>query len=367
MLQSFRELETFRGKPSSYRGTTGKMPVGLLPANHPYSKLYIEAGMELGMKHNPDFNGAGIEGVGFYDMNVDNGRCVSAAHAFVLPILDRSNLTLMTDTKVLKLVMNGDACTGVQVRHNGQIKSIRGGEIVLSAGAVNSPEILLRSGIGASDELKALGIPTAINLPGVGRNFVDHVMVHNVVFTSKEKMPAPSGNTSESHAFWKSDASLDVPDLQLIFEQLPIGKANVPMDEGFSIIVGLVRPSSVASVKLRNTDPDSAPLIDPNYLSTEADMKKLVKGVEMARQLGNAKAFAGVRKAEVSPTKLGDGDVRKFIAENMATFWHPVGSWARDPTPSLTRNAAFMVREICGLPMPRSCRVSSRLTPMLPQ
>jgi choline dehydrogenase len=325
MLRAFRELERFNGKPSPYRGTSGLLSNGQLPSNHPMAKLFVEAGKEAGLKENHDFNGAQIEGIGYYDLNIDGGRRISAAHAFLLPVLSRRNLTLLTDAKVLRLVMNGRKCKGVELRHNAANKTYFAKEVILSAGAVNSPEILLRSGIGPADELKKIEISSVCDLPAVGRNLVDHVMVLGTSFETKDKTSPPSGNGGEAHAVWKSDPTLSVADTQLIFSQVP-SAADLPMDRGYSLLVGLVRPTSVGSLRLQNSDPDSAPLIDPNYLAEEADMRRLLLSMELTREIGNSNAFADVRKREVLPGKLAKQEMRRFIAEHCATYWHAVGT-----------------------------------------
>ena len=327
LLESFRQIERYRGEPSAYRGTSGAMPVGKLSVRHSYADRFISAGIDLGLAANPDFNGASIDGIGFYDLNIDQGRRVSAAHAFLNPALRRENLTLLTNTRVLQLKMNGKRCMGVQVLKDGAVSSYESSkEIILSAGTINSPQLLIRSGIGPSDELQKLKIPIVADLPGVGANLVDHVLVQGTVFESKDKMPSVIGNGSQAHAVWKTTPSAEMPDIQFVFAQAPLGSNKVPLDGGYAVLVALVRPASVGSIKLRRLEPDIPPLIDPNFLAEASDMDKLLVAMEFARELGNSKSFDDVRKGEVGPGNVNKAATRRFIAENSGTYWHPVGT-----------------------------------------
>jgi choline dehydrogenase len=349
MLSSFKRIERFSGPRSDYRGADGELANGPLPTNHPFSRRFVEAGGEIGLSRNPDFNGAVLDGVGFYDLSIANNRRVSAAHAFVLPVLERPNLTVLTESSALKLEFSGTRCTGVVVRRGTSIEAYHATETILSAGAVGSPELLLRSGVGPVRDLRSLGIQSVVDLPGVGKNFVDHVMVHNLVFTTRDKMPPITGNTSEAHAFVKSGPNVPVPDLQLIFEQLPIGNTPVPVDQGYTILVGLVRPASVGSLRLKDAKLGSVPLIDPNYLAEPADLERITRGVEIARELGNAKAFGDVRKEEFSPGRIGKREMREFIQRNCATFWHPVGSCKMGTDPTSVVDPQCRVHGVQGL------------------
>ena len=327
------------------------MSVGQLPSNHPYSRRFVAAGQEVGLELNADFNGASIDGVGFYDMNIDEGRRITAAHAFLLPVLTRKNLRLLTDARVVELVMDGTRCTGVRVSR-GESTTIAyscSSDVILSAGVINSPEILLRSGIGDARDLRKLGIPVACDLRGVGRNLVDHVMVRNIVFETMEKSPPISANSSEAHALWKSDPALDMPDVQFLFTQIPLGAKDVPMNQGYAIVTALARPASVGTVRLESADPGSKPLIDPNYLADESDVRKLSVAIEFAREIGNAGSFGDIRRLEASPGRLGQKEKRDFIKENCSTYWHPVGTCRMGEDQDAVVDTFCRVRGIEGL------------------
>ena len=283
-----------------------------------------------------DVNGPMLPGAGYINMNIAaDGTRVSAARAFLHPALSRANLTLLLNTNVMKLNFKGTRCVGVKINTDGEIKDITASkEVILAAGSINSPRILMLSGVGEANALRSLGIEVVENLPGVGENLQDHVLLSGVVFKYKGKMPdrPADGNAVEAEAFLSSGLSRDV-DISLVLHQLPVVSPEVaarfgnPPPDSFTIAPALVQPTSKGSVRLASNNFRDAAVIDGNYLGTDHDFAAIVRAIEVARELGNQHVFDKLRESELIPgPNTSDEVIRELARLGSASFGHGVGT-----------------------------------------
>jgi len=285
-----------------------------------------------------DVNGPMRPGAGYINMNIAvDGSRVSAARAFLRPNLGRPNLTLLLDTRVTKVLFEGDRATGVEIVTGGSVRSVAATrEVILAAGTIHSAQLLMLSGIGNAGELKKMGISPVANLRGVGQNLHDHVLVSGVVYKYKGKMPdrPADSNAVEAEVYLSSGLSRHPADINLVLEQLPIAtpeaaaRFGAPPKEGFTIAPALVQPTSRGQVRLASANWRDAPIIEANYLSTDQDMAAMVRAIELAREFGRQSAFDGVREAEVvpGPSATSRQDLVDLARTASASFGHAVGT-----------------------------------------
>jgi choline dehydrogenase len=325
----FKELEDFAGGEDEYRGAGGPLRMGKSVDPHPLARAFIEGARQVGVPTTPDYNGARMEGADFFDLCIVEGERYSVARGLLFPAMRRPNLTVLTHAEVTRLIFEGRRCTGVELTQGGRVRRVRATrEVVLSAGAINSPLMLMRSGIGPADELRALGIPVVHDLPGVGQELQDHILVAGVNYEARVPLPAPRGNGAEATLWWRSDPALSRPDLQPVLHEFPLVTRElgpVP-DNGYALVPGLVRPASRGSLRLSSAEPSAPPLIDMNYLGHEADVEALRVGVELCREIGASRAFDGFRKRELMPGRLGRAALVEWIREATTCFFHPTST-----------------------------------------
>src|SRR5258708_15828829 len=258
-----------------------------------------------------------------------DGTRVSAARAFLHPALSRPNLTLLLNTNVVKLNFKGTRCVGVKLMTDDAVKDIAAEkEVILAAGTINSPKLLMLSGVGEAKALRSFGIDVVENLPGVGRNLQDHVLLSGVVFKYKGKMPdrPADSNAVEAEAYLSSGPSGDT-DICLVLHQLPAVTPEVasrfgpPPPDAFTIAPALVQPTSVGSVRLAGNSFQDAAVIDGNYLGTDQDFAAVVRAIEAARELGNQHAFDSLRESELIPgPEAGAQEIRELSRLASARF-----------------------------------------------
>lgn len=329
VLPYFKKSEDFEGGASHYHGVGGSLRVSFISKPNPVCACVIEAGVELGYPTTDDFNGDQMDGVGWCHLTVKEGKRCSAAVAFLHPVLSRPNLTVQTNAQALRLLFNNGRCIGVEYVCDGQVQRAEAaGEVIISSGTVESPRLLMLSGIGTADDLEPLGIPVIAHLPGVGQNLHDHLLAR-VIYEARQPIPAPQANGVESQMFWRSDRRRIGPDLQPVFSHRAAyppgfdGPANA-----YTLHAGIVRPASRGFIKLTSADP-SAPLqIDPNYLGEEADMRAMLEALRICREIGAAKALDEWRLREVMPglDVKHEKDLRDYIRQVAVTYFHPVGT-----------------------------------------
>src|SRR5580692_3429244 len=296
VLPVFKSQEDWEGGANEWRGAGGPIHIRRPKDPHPLAQAFIDAAQEMDMPILDDVNGPMRAGAGYINMNIAaDGTRVSAARAFLHPALSRPNLALLLNTNVVKLNFKDTRCMGVRVMTDGAVKDIAADkEVILTAGSIHSPKLLMLSGVGEAKALRSLGIDVVENLPGVGENMQDHVLVSGVVFKYRGKMPdrPADSNAVEAEAYLSSGPSSDT-DINLVLEQLPIATPEaaarfgaLPAD-AFTIAPALVQPTSRGSVRLASNNFEDAAVIDGNYLGTDGDFAAIVRAIEAARELGN--------------------------------------------------------------------------------
>ncbi len=336
VLPVFKAQEDWEGGANAWRGAGGPIHIRRPKNPHPTAPAFLEAARQMGMAILDDVNGPMRPGAGYINMNIAaDGTRVSAARAFLRPALARPNLTLLLNTNVVKLNFKGTRCVGVKIDTDGAVKDIRADkEVILAAGAINSPKLLMLSGVGEAKALRSLGIDVVENLPGVGENLQDHVLVSGVVFKYKGKMPdrPADSNAVEAEAYLSSNPSGDT-DISLVLHQLPVvtpevaSRFGTPPADAFTIAPALVQPTSKGSVRLASDNFHDAAVIDGNYLGTDHDSAAVVRAIEAARELGHQHAFDSFRESELIPgPKASAEQVRELAKLASASFGHAVGT-----------------------------------------
>ncbi|MFD1951517.1 GMC family oxidoreductase [Sphingomonas arantia] len=329
VLDIYRRIENWQGAPDhSRRGSGG--PVWVQPALDPSSVAHalLDAASELGIPTFDSPNGVMMEGEGgaaITDMLVRNGRRHSLFRAYIQPYLDRPNLTVLTDTTVERVAFQGKRAIGVEVVRGGQRQIIRASqEVVLSMGAMQTPKVLMHSGIGDETELRRVGIPVRQHLPGVGGHLQDHVSF-GCTWEYAEPI-APRNNGSEATMYWKSRPELTAPDLLFCQVEFPVpsertAARGVP-EHGWTMFAGLAQPRSRGRLRLMSDDPAAPMQIDANMLSDPADMEAALACIELCRELGNAAAFRPLVRGEAMPGKLTGDALKDYVRDSAVTYWH---------------------------------------------
>jgi len=337
LLAVFKRGEEFRGTgQDEYHGTDGPLTVSDLEEPNVATERFVEAARECGLDHNPDFNGERQEGAGLYHVTQRDGKRCSSAAAYIKPVLDRPNLTVETRAHVTEVRFEGDEAVGVTYEQGGTTHTADAeGEVVVSAGAYNSPQLLMLSGIGPADHLREHGIDVQVDLPGVGQNLQDHLFTFVVYDRTDAAGPAPSSNIGEAGGYTYVDESEPAPDLQFHFTPvyyMDHGLGN-PEGLGFSIGSTQVRPESVGTVTLASADPTDDPVIDPQYLTAEPDLAVLREGIKTAREIARADPLDDLRGEEVWPGEdvQTDAEIEAHVRETAHTVYHPVGTCKMGP------------------------------------
>ncbi len=365
VLPLFRKMETHPLGASHYHGADGPLHIcDPEPDQHPLVSEFIRAGGEAGLPHNRDFNGESQEGVGRYHLTIRNAMRHSAARAYLHPARNRRNLQVVTGTHVTRVLLEGKRAVGVEILRGDKIESIRAGrEVILAAGAINSPQLLLLSGVGNARELGALGIPIVHDNPAVGRNLQDHYGVdhyyrstrstlNNVLYPWHGKLWAgiryllarrgPLGiSLNQGGGFFRTRPELDRPNMQIYFQPLSYLKAppgtrplmNPDPYPAFMIGVSQCRPTSRGSLRLRSTNPLDPPEIRPNYLDTERDVGETLEGVRFLRTLSQTPTMRRLVAEEIEPgPDVRDEDgLLAHIRNRGGSVFHPCGTCRMGP------------------------------------
>jgi choline dehydrogenase len=331
MLPYFKKSEHQQSGADAYHGVDGELSVTDIMSPALVSQRFVDACVSMGSDYNPDFNGTQQTGVGLYQLTVKDGKRHSAAAAFLVPILQRPNLTITTGALVTRLLFEGNRAVGVEYLHEGVLHQVRvNREVILSAGAFDSPKLLLLSGIGDVEYLGSIGINVVANLPGVGQNLQDHLLVTVVRASTQDMHPAITSNGIEAGLFAHSDGNRDVaPDLQFFAGPIQFAPPGYPLsDSGFTGAVSLTRLQNVGSVSLKSIDPQDPPILRMNYLQSQADLQNLVEGIKLIRQLFEHSAFDEFRGEEIAPgaNVTGDEAIETYVRDGCSTVWHPVGT-----------------------------------------
>lgn len=381
VLPYFKRSEHWKpGGNPAFRGTGGPLKTAPGRYDNPLYRAFLEAGAQLGYPFNPDHNGPSQEGFGWSQYTHMHGfplRC-SAANAYLHPAERRPNLTVATGAHVTRLMLDAGRCTGVDYARSGRTLEARAErEVVLSAGAYQSPHLLLLSGIGPADELARAGIEVRHDLPGVGQDlqdhiggFVQHACLQPITYyslTSKLRAALALGELAllrrgplavfpmNAQAFLKSTPDLDRPDLQFYMFPVALGTGEQdlfkPIFHGYSIHWALLRPRSRGRVFLRSADPMQPPAILHNYLADPDDRRLNLAGLRLARQIHAQSAFDGLRGAEVAPggEVTGDEELGRYLATSSATHYHPAGTCRMGSDAGAVVDCDLRVRGIGGL------------------
>jgi choline dehydrogenase len=386
VLPYFKKAQNQERGPSEYHGVGGPLNVADQRCPNPLSQVFIEAGVEAGFSRNPDFNGESQEGFGLYQVTQKGGKRCSAAVAYLKPAMSRPNLKVRTAVHVSQILFEGKRAQGVGFVQNGQsLKAHADREIILSAGAIGSPQLLLLSGIGPADQLRTFGISVVTNLPGVGENLQDHPVVpvayectQPVSLASAETLPnllryllfkqGPlTSNVGEGGAFIKTSLAGATPDVQYHFgPAFFINHGLTPIEgHGFTSGPTLVRPRSVGRIQLRSANPLDPPRIFANYYSDSRDADVMVEGIKITRMIAHAKAFAKYRGRETHPgdNVQSDQDLRAHVLKMSETLYHPIGTCKMGPgkDPSAVVDSELRVLGVEGLRV-----VDASIMPIIP-
>jgi choline dehydrogenase len=324
----FQKIETYvRTTPSANRGVNGPMHVEPLAEPNPLTAGFFKACEEVGHQVVDDVGAPIRDGAGYVDFNTKDGQRFSVVHGYLLPALQRRNLTVLTGARVSAISFKGTRCTGVRLMIGREHHDVLADEeTILCAGVVESPRLLMLSGVGNAQELRRHRIPVVSNLPGVGENLQDHCFI--VAFVAETKTPMAPGSRAGSHLFFRSTQEAYSPDTQALLATAAVGTTEIRPNEGFSIRIGLVRPHSRGRINITSADPNARLLIDPNYLSAAADLRTLCAAVEHVRAIGSAPGLSDWRKREIPRVPRGKRELNDFVAQNIGSYWHPVGTCA---------------------------------------
>ena len=351
MVPYFLRAEDNSRGSSAYHGIAGPLNVQDLKHKSPLTRAFVAASRECGLPANEDFNGQAQDGTGFYQVTQRDGRRWSAADAYLHPAISRPNLTVHTDALVTGIIVDGGRATGVRYLRRGVEEVARAeAEVILSAGTIGSPHLLLLSGIGPAEQLIEQGIRVVADSPGVGANLSDHPVVtamwHTPRVTGLWEQATPSqlgrwrylhsgpltSNLAEAGGFTRTMPSLAAPDLQWHVLPVPFQRQGLadPSTRAISMLITLVAVASRGVVRLRSDDPRHKPAIDPGYLYAAEDMEPLLSGLRMAREFAAAGPLAKHCTVEMAPGPAvrTDEELREFIRQDLGTLYHPVGTCA---------------------------------------
>lgn len=329
VLNYYRRIENWQGTPDAVRrGSGGPVHVEQPASPQPLAWATLEAASRLGIPRYDSVNGEMMEGPGgiaITDLRINDGKRESLYDSYIRPRLHSPNLTVLTGAVVARVLLSGTRTIGVEVVIDGDRHAFHAeAEVILSMGAINTPKVLMQSGIGPEDELRAHGITPIHHLPGVGRNLQDHI-AFGCTWEYLRPQPVGSGGC-ETKLYWKSDSSLDAPDLlqcQLEFAVPSPAEVGIePPQHGWTMFAGLARPVSRGRVRLSGSGPLNAPLIEPNALSAPEDIAAAFASIDLCRALGNSDAFRSLIKREAVPRAKQPRAMEQFIRNSAVTYWH---------------------------------------------
>ena len=378
VLPYFKRAENNERGADALHGSGGPLNVKDLTSPNRFGPVFVQAGKQAGYRENLDFNGTEQEGVGLYQVTHKNGERFSVAKAYLTPNLSRPNLRVITGATTTRILLEKKRAVGVEYQHEGQVLHIKANrEVLLCAGALQSPQILMLSGIGPHAHLLENGIATQHDLPGVGRHLHDHPdvvlvvnaprltdlvgislagitrIVRSIFEWRSQRTGMLTSNFAEAGGFIKSSPKEPLPDLQLHFvigKLVDHGRKTV-LGHGYSCHVCVLRPHSRGSVRLASKDPLAAPLIDPNFLGERDDMDRLVRGFKIMRTMLSQPALAGFggRESATSAAAQTDQQIEQFVRDHADTVYHPVGTCRMGGGPLDVVDAELRVHGISGL------------------
>lgn len=376
VLPYFKKAEHNHNFNDAWHGQNGPLHVSRPQSDNPFQQRFLDAAQQAGFKLTADFNGAEQEGASLYQATQNNGQRCSSYHAYIKPNLNRKNLHITTGALVQRIIFEGKRAVGVEYKKDGQIQVVYARrEVILSAGALQSPQLLLLSGIGDSTELAQHLIPLVHHLPGVGKNLQDHAdlilgyksnsrdlfgvsvrgmfkLAKDILHYRKTRRGLVSSNLAEGGVFVKTDPSFKQPNIQLIFA---LGLVDdharaFHYGHGISCHVCLLRPKSTGRVGLQDNNPDSPPQIDPNYFEHAEDIEQMVAGYKAAQRLMSAPALARyITKDVFSSHVKTDDDIRQLLRQRVDTLYHVAGTCKMGVDAMAVVDPSLKVHGITGL------------------
>ena len=387
VLPFFKRSESFERGGDAFHGETGELNVADMIESHPILDAFVDAGGEIGYAKNPDYNGASQEGFGIYQVTQRNGRRVSTARAFLDPVRARSNLTIATRALAQRVLTegsgsaagNGIRATGVRYKVGGRtVEATADREVILAAGAVQSPQLLELSGIGRTELLRKYGIDVVRDLPGVGENYRDHYLssiawrvggaggtlnedtrgarllaeVAKYAFRRRGVLTYTAGI---GHGFVRTREELETPDVQFHFAHASHDpgrpRGTLEKDPGMTCAVCQLRPQSTGSIHIQSADPAAAPAIRPNFLSEEVDRATLIEGIRIARRVAGAPSLARYAERELYPGEgvRSDDEILEYCRRTGSTVFHPVGTCKMGGDANAVVDERLRVRGVAGL------------------
>jgi choline dehydrogenase len=351
----FKRAEDHEDGADDYHGAGGGLHVERIPEEkrHPLSKAFVAAAVQAGIEETDDFNRDRLDGAGFNHTTTKGGRRASAWQSFVAPVLGNPLLTVTTNAMVDRVVTEGGRAVGVSYSVDSQTHEARASrEVIVCAGAIGSPAILLRSGIGPKSHLDGLGIDTVADLPGVGENLHDHLLV-SVMYDSNEPVPAGQWNLLEAQLYARSSEwDGPAPDLQPLFIHMPYPTdGGAAPEQGYTIVAGTVRPYSRGTIRLASADAATPPLVDPNIFADERDLEAMVDAIELVREVGAQAAFEPYRKSEFAPgaAVTTRDELRDYARRMVGTYHHQVGTCRMGVDELAVVDPQLRVRGVAGL------------------
>lgn len=377
VLPAFKAIENYAGPDKPWHGKGGELDVQKPKSWNPVSSAIVDAAVEAGHHRNDDFAGERQDGFGRYDLNQRNGTRLSSARAFLHPALDRANLTVMSETMVRRILFDRGRAVGLEIEKDGARSTVSARrEIILCAGAINSPQLLMLSGIGPQDHLRDMGIKLVHHLPGVGAHLQDHPTVHVAMENPSAESYAVSAkvlprllaspfkylmkregmlasNVAEAGGFLCTDGS-GRPDIQITFlAGLKLDARSVPRRHGYMGLIQLLRPKSMGSVRLASNRPEDKPVIDPNFFADPHDMQTLIAGFRACRTIFAQPALAAMTGAEIEPGAQyqSDSEIDTALRKIVNTAYHPTGTCKMGPDsdPMAVVDGRLRVRGVSGL------------------
>jgi choline dehydrogenase-like flavoprotein len=377
VLPYFKRSEHNEAFSGEYHAQGGPLNVANLRSHNPFQEIYLEAARQTGFRLIEDFNGADQEGIGIYQVMQKDGERWNAARAYLGPHLaSRPNLTVMTQARARRIVLSGRRANGIEFQQGRELQTFTARrEVILTAGAIQSPQLLMLSGVGAGAELQGVGIPVVHDLPGVGKNLQDHPdyvfnyrarsldllgislggsvqMVREILRYRRERTGMMSSNGAEGGGFLRRFPDSPAPEFQLHFVvgMIDSHARKLHMGHGYSCHVCLLRPKSIGTLALADADPLAAPRIDPNFFGDPDDLEAMVDGFKLTRKLMDAPILAGIRTGEVYTEGIHSDDaIREELRNRADTIYHPVGTCRMGSDAMAVVDSRLRVRGLEGL------------------
>ncbi len=376
VLPFFKKAERNERITDAFHGRDGPLNVAERPYSNPLSHVFVEAAQQAGIPLNPDFNGAAQLGCGLFQVTQKNGERCSAASAYLRPAAARPNLTVLKNAQATRVVIENGRAVGIEYVRGGKRHTAHAGkEVLLAAGAINSPQLLLLSGVGPAEELRAIGVPVTLDLPGVGKNLQDHLNVNIVRRVTRPvtldgkssglaalavalqwmlfRTGPGTSNVAEAGAFVSSRRGASAPDIQFHFIPAQVvNHARTQLDgHGVTLHACCLQPESRGEIRLASADPLQPPVMDPNYLASDHDLKILIEGIRRGRDILAAPAFKPWLGEERLPgvAQQSDAELAAFVRATAETEYHPVGTCKMGSDAMAVVDERLSVRGITGL------------------